>query len=386
MQQKVSHLRSYLESVGADGYLVDDSSDSKNQHYLSGYYSSDPFITLVTPRDIHLLFWGMDYFSAQDESSADHLHRHSDYGYDGYGSSEEQHRVIGNFLSEHEIDRVAVPGRFPVSTSDALESKGFTVIRENQNVVETDRAIKTSVEIERITETQRIAEAGLQEAENMLEQANVDDGVLFVDGEPLTAEMLGKTIQLALFERGALLNEPTVATGERPFGAFDGPITEGQSIQIDVAPRHLSNGYCSDMARTFVRGEPDPILIERYETVEHALEYTLGHVKPGVSGEEIHKILCSFFEERGYSTPRTANGIDEKSGVPHVMGHGVGLDVHERPLCVPEGDTLCEGNVIALEPALYEPGRGGIILEDMVRVTSDGYEPITEYPREFIAN
>ena len=70
------------------------------------------------------------------------------------------------------------------------------------------------------------------------------------------------------------------------------------------------------------------------------------------------------------------------SGFFHSLGHGVGLEVHERPYLGRVGDDLVSGDVIALEPGLYRPGYGGVRLEDVAIVTDDGIEVVTDYPYE----
>jgi Xaa-Pro aminopeptidase len=68
-------------------------------------------------------------------------------------------------------------------------------------------------------------------------------------------------------------------------------------------------------------------------------------------------------------------------GYYHLLGHGVGLDIHEEPILgLSYEERLVAGDVITLEPGLYQPDRGGVRLEDLVLVTSDGAETITDYP------
>jgi Xaa-Pro aminopeptidase len=70
------------------------------------------------------------------------------------------------------------------------------------------------------------------------------------------------------------------------------------------------------------------------------------------------------------------------SGFFHGLGHGVGLEVHEKPSLSRSGDDLVPGDVITLEPGLYRAGYGGVRLEDILVVTEDGAEVVTDYPYE----
>jgi len=66
----------------------------------------------------------------------------------------------------------------------------------------------------------------------------------------------------------------------------------------------------------------------------------------------------------------------------HSTGHGVGLDVHEAPnLRGPGDDVLQDGDVVTVEPGLYELGLGGVRIEDTGRVTASGFENFTRISR-----
>jgi Xaa-Pro aminopeptidase len=380
MRPNLAVLRSYLDDVDADGYLVDEDAGDPDQRYLSGYDAGDPFVTLVVDDEIHLLFWGMDYFRSQGDTNATAVHRPLEYGYDGYGSLEEQHRVVADLLDDHGVETVAVPERFPLGTAADLRTHGIEVVRADRPIVSEMRGVKTPAEIEQITRTARIAEKGMRAAERLVEEAAVVDGALFVDGEPLTGARVKHEIRTTLFEHGCLLEDPVVSNGRRPLEDFPGAIPAGQTIQIDVAPTHLETGYCSDMNRTFVKGDPHEEFRDRYELVKQALDLAVAEIEPGTTGADVNDLLCGFFEDRGYATPRTEDGVDDRVGVPHFMGHGVGLEVHEDPVFSPEGGRIDAGYVLAIEPGLYEPERrGGVIVEDLVHVTESGCERITDY-------
>ena len=108
-------------------------------------------------------------------------------------------------------------------------------------------------------------------------------------------------------------------------------------------------------------------------------------VEPGVKGSDIHRQVCDFFHEHGHKTQlHKAEGEALEDGYFHATGHGVGLEVHERPgLGRVESEPLVAGDVIALEPGLYRKGYGGVRVEDLILVTDGGAEVLTDYPYDF---
>ena len=138
------------------------------------------------------------------------------------------------------------------------------------------------------------------------------------------------------------------------------------------------------MTRTFCKHTPGERLAEWYELTDEALQAALDAVKPGNTGADVHAAACAVYENAGVSTLR-ADPTTEV-GFIHSTGHGVGLDVHERPRLSTNGGDLVAGQVITVEPGLYDPAVGGVRIEDIVIVTDDGYENITQYPIELVVD
>lgn len=385
MRPDFGGLDSYLDTVGADGYLIDAASDNADQRYLSGYDAADPFISLYADGTIFLLFWGTDYFTAREESHADRVYHAGDYDYQGYGSLGEQRRVLGQFVRDHDVQSVAVPERFPLGSATALQNASIDVIRDTAGFIANLRARKLDYEIAAIRDSIRAAETGFQQVETLLAEADVVDGRLKYGGELLTADRLRRELKWTMLNHGFELPVSVVAAGTdtaEPHGQSHGPIVVDEPVLVDLGPIDQEAGYYGDLTRTFLRGEPPQQLAEWYNLVRDALTEAVDAIGPGVTGHEINDVLCSYFEDRGINTLRSDPDIER--GVLHYMGHGIGLDVHEGPLCAPDGGELEPGNVLAVEPAIYEPGLGGIRLEDDILVTEAGCENLTTFPKEFV--
>ncbi|MFD1634719.1 M24 family metallopeptidase [Haloplanus ruber] len=372
-----------------DGYLVDADGADSTQRYLSGFDAPDPFLTCYTPAGVHLLVSGLEYGRARTDARADTVSRLSTYDYrervSEAGPVAGRAAVVADFLADRGVDSVLVPARFPLGTADGLREAGVTVRVDGDDAVTRIRAVKTDAEIEHVRRAQRANERAMATAESLIESTTVVSGVLHHDGEPLTSEAVRRAIERTLLDEGCALDETIVACGADaadPHDRGSGPLRADEPIVVDIFPRDKETRYHADMTRTFLRGEPDPTLREWFEVTDEARRAALDAVEPGVTGEAVHAAACDVYEAAGLPTLRTDPTTE--TGFIHSTGHGVGLDVHELPRVAPDGDALEPGNVITIEPGLYDPEVGGVRIEDLVVVTAEGAENLTEYPVELV--
>ncbi|WP_435174561.1 M24 family metallopeptidase [Halorussus sp. AFM4] len=387
MNPDLTPLADALGTAGVDGYLLDADSGESDQLYLSGFDAPDEFVTLYTPEGTFLLVSGLEYGRATEESRADEVARLSDYDFQElvgeHGRAGARVRACAAFLDDHGVESVAAPERFPLGTADGLREQGVSVEVLDDDVVTRIRATKTDEEVEHVHEAQKANQAAMRAAEELLAAADVEDGTLYRDGEVLTSERVKEEIEVTLLRRGCALDETIVACGADAAGPHNrgsGPLEAGETIVIDIFPRSKATKYHGDMTRTFVKGEPSEEVRRRYDDTYEAFEAALDAVEPGVTGREVHDAVCDVYEEKGYATLRSDPATE--TGFIHSTGHGIGLDVHELPRVSPDGGELRPGHVVTIEPGLYDPDVGGIRIEDLVVVTEDGYENLTDYPIE----
>ncbi len=307
---------------------------------------------------------------------------------DGLGFDAAEREVAVRAVQRLGIREAVVPGDFPVGLADRLRAEGVALVVDDAAVKRRRRA-KAGRELDGVRAAQRAAEAGMAAAAGLLARAEPGPGGrLHLDGEALLAE----TVRAALRDACAALGAPCPldvivasvwnGTGHEP---GSGPLPAGLPIQVDLWPRHEASGCWADMTRTFVVGEPSAehaeLVAGQEELVRASLEDVRAAVRPGVTGRALHELVCDRFEAAGHRTQRTGYRPDDPEGFPFSLGHGVGLEVHEEPALGLSGhDELVPGDVVAVEPGLWDRRIGGVRYEDLLLVTDDGAETLTEYP------
>jgi Xaa-Pro aminopeptidase len=283
------------------------------------------------------------------------------------------------------LDRVVVPSGLGVGVADRLRADAIEVVPDEREFIRRRRS-KNAVEIEGVRRAQVAADAAMGAAAEMLRAAERHDAKLHLGGEPLTAEAVRARIREACAERGAPAAEDIIvaggAAGASGHEKGSGPLPAGAPIVIDIWPRDEGSGCFADMARTFVAGgEPAPDVAAWHTLVRTALERVYEALAPGATGRDLFAIACEVFERAGEPTQRTkGEGEVLENGFIYSLGHGVGLEVHEEPtLGLTGADPLVPGDVVAIEPSCYRKGYGGVCLEDLVLITDDGFERLTDF-------
>ncbi|UII57542.1 Xaa-Pro peptidase family protein [Cytobacillus spongiae] len=153
-------------------------------------------------------------------------------------------------------------------------------------------------------------------------------------------------------------------------GVTENQVKQNRFLLIDFGMKY--EGYMSDMTRTIATGHPPSQLQDYYQLVLQSLEKSIEAIKPGVRAGDIDLVARQIFAEAGVE-PFSLRGL----------GHGVGLQIHEYPRVVLDGDEIIQpGMVFTVEPGLYIPEQVGVRIEDIVLVTEDGCEVLTKTSRE----
>lgn len=281
------------------------------------------------------------------------------------------------------IGDAVVPPSFSLAVAEHLRANDVELTVERELFVDRRRT-KNETELAGIRRAQRAAEAGMDAARDLFRRGAPANGGYRVDGEPLTSELVKRAITQAFMAHDCVGDEFIVSHGAQSAIGHDmgsGEIRPGEPIVIDVWPKDAATACFADMTRTFCLSDVPDELRAYHRVAREALDRSLAAIKEGVKGSDVFAVSCEPFHDAGYKTMlNKAPGEVIETGYFHSLGHGVGLEVHEQPSLGRVGDELRAGDVVTIEPGMYRRGWGGCRLEDLVLVTREGAENLTQYP------
>ncbi|WP_119066353.1 M24 family metallopeptidase [Rubrobacter indicoceani] len=361
--------------------------------HLSGFPAPDAVIVARVKGRTYLAVSSLEYGRAQKGADVDELLSYDELGLrelarELSGSGSALAAASADLLKKLGADVVTVPPNLGVTHADELRKRGIEVNPDGGYFMGLRRR-KTRKEIQHITEAQRATEAAVAHAADVLREADVSgDGTLAWSGGVLTSETLRAEIDIHLLRNGFIAVN-TIAAGGRqaadPHERGSGPLRAGETIILDVFPSGAGSHYYADMTRTFVKGEPTEEARKMYEVVLRSQEVALGMIKAGINGRDVHLAVSEVIHAAGYKTlvHDQEPGRPLTEGFFHGTGHGVGLDLHEGPSMGTQNVELKPGDVITVEPGVYDPHVGGVRIEDLVVVTEDGCDNLTRSPKSF---
>jgi Xaa-Pro aminopeptidase len=253
------------------------------------------------------------------------------------------------------------------------------------------RLTKDDHEIAAVREVARVCEKAFERVRQVIQGGKLEGKKLKDAAGWVTIGRLRAEVRRVFFDAG--LEEPhgnIIATGRdagvpHNSGNDADVLVEGKSIVIDLYPAQSGGGYYFDVTRTICVGRAPAELKELHALVREAVDRTVETIHVGAPGRSYQEKVCDLFEERGHKTIRQDERLEE--GYVHGLGHGIGLEVHERPNLsgnLSNKDRIEAGALFTVEPGLYYPSRDvGIRIEDVIWVKPDGtVENLTDIPYE----
>jgi Xaa-Pro aminopeptidase len=343
-----------LGELGVDALLV---TSLVNTRYLTGFTGSNG--QLLLGEDLELFLTDGRYGTSSRREVPDIERSSAERSYRG---------AVVDWCRSAGIARLGIEaGAMTVAERDALVGAigDGTEVMPLRDVVEEQRRVKDAEERDLIRRA----------------QAATDDAfaaILDRFAVGMSEQWVARELEHLMVEAGAdgTAFDPIVAFGENAAEPHHEPnhrtLEEGDVIKVDLGA--LVEGYHADMTRTIAFGQPTAELRKIHDVVRQAQQAAIDALRPGMSGIEVDAAARSVIADAGYG-----------HGFVHGLGHGVGLQIHEGPwLGTTQDNVLPEGAVVTIEPGVYLGGIGGVRIEDMVEITTDGCVVVGVSSRDMI--
>ncbi len=344
-------LREKMQSENLDAFVV---SSPENRRYMSGFTGTSAMLLVLL--DKAYLLTDFRYITQATKQAPEF--EVVDAGSDFFSSIKDlasEARRIG-FEEDYTTYALYLKLKDAVSKAELLEKA---------NLLTGLRSVKEPEELDKIRQAVKIADDAFAHILKFVEIGQ-------------TEEEISLELEFNMRKAGASGGsfDFIVASGWRgsmPHGvASSKTLQRGELLTMDFGA--VYQGYCSDITRTFAVGEPDEKQQEIYDIVLKANKAAIAAIKPGLMGKEVDAVARQIIEEAGYG-----------NYFGHGLGHSVGLAIHESPrFSLREEQIIEPGMVITVEPGIYLPDWGGVRIEDMIVVTENGCEVLTQAPKEFI--
>jgi Xaa-Pro aminopeptidase len=341
-------IRDALEARGIDGFLV---TDLRNVRYLSGFSGSSACL-LVTQRE-QLLFTDFRYEEQSQRETR---------GFEILIEKEERPKLIVARAKSMNIGVLGFETTVTYAFYRSLLRKGVR-LKAVANLIEDLRTAKDKTELKLISQSVARAEQAFADVKPRIKKG-------------VTERQVALMLEDELKKNGCVSLPFDIIVAAGPGSSMphakptDNRIEAGDLVVIDWGGE--AGGYFSDMTRTLLMGGRNlSKKIEIYETVLQANRAAISSVREGVHAQMVDRTARDVIQKAGYG---------EHFG--HGTGHGVGLEVHERPRISRLGkETVKSGMVFTIEPGIYLPGIGGVRIEDMVVANRDGCKVLTTLPK-----
>ncbi len=285
-------------------------------------------------------------------------------------------QAAAEFLVQNGVQHVIADRTLALIYADHMRQRSIQVTCDPDLGV-TERRSKDEEEIAFLQEAQSVTEKAIELACQLVARASTDKaGILQHQGGPLTSERVRAAIDLFLIQEGYANPTSIVAGGVVGADCHDtgsGPLYTGQPVIIDIFPQNRQTKYYGDCTRTVVHGDIPDRVCQMHAAVVAAKQAATAVCTAGATGESVHAATSTVILQRGFSMGLPPSDAQpDYCAMVHGTGHGIGLDIHEPPLLDKGGPSLVVGDAVTIEPGLYCKEVGGIRVEDMVIVRTDG--------------
>ncbi len=341
---RIDQLRDLLEKKGLDALIV---VSPINIRYVSGFSGSGA-VALISIDKSWLLTDALHAEQAEIEVK----------DFETVVCDANPIKYVADLVSD--FDRAGIEDTASIGFMKELTShtSGKVHLIPVEGIIEEMRAVKDEDEIESIRAAVDVAARAFLESYSMLRSGCSE--------REFVSELIRRTV---ISGAQGTAFDIIVASGERsslPHASFtDRQFLPGDVVVVDFGA--VVDGYCSDITRTILVGKTSKKVGEACRAVGRALDAAIENTKPGIEAGALYEVARGVLEEHGMA-----------DCFIHSLGHGVGLEVHEKPsLSKGSNSLLEEGMVLTLEPGVYFKGEFGVRIEEMVVVTKDGCEILT---------
>ncbi len=353
MNRRIEAVREFLKKNDLDGLLV---TKQQNWQYLSGFTGTNA-VLIITTDDQYLITDFRYLEQAAEQAGGFHIIK-------PFALVED---AVADQVKKLGLNRLGFE-------DDHLTYHLYSVYKEKLPGVALVPLHETVEKIRWVKDQEEIA--CLKRAAGITDEAF--DNILDFIKPGVRESELALEIEYFMRRKGAQKSafEIIVASGPRaalPHGvASDKKLVPGEFVVIDFGA--VVDGYHADMTRTVVLGRADEQHRKIYDLVLRAQEKALEVLKPGVRCSAVDLAARDLISVEGYG-----------ANFGHGLGHSVGLEIHEKPAFTPKDETVLQpGMVLTVEPGIYLSGWGGVRIEDLILVTTDGIEILSKSPKNLI--
>ena len=330
----------------------------KNRLYFTGFNSS--FGYLLISRDRTVLITDFRYAELAEYLNNEGLEVVAGAGADLYG-------LLTNTLAEMNAKKIGIEETSLTLSQFAAMKRAlpdFEYVNAGKAISQM-RRIKTKKELELIATAQSITDKAFRKILKFIKPG--------VTELAIAAEL---EYQMRKLGADGVAFDTIIASGVNTSKPHANPtekkVCSGDAVTMDFGAKY--HGYCSDMTRTIFVGKPSDEMKNIYQVVLKAQNNAIKNMSAGMTGKQVDSLAREVIQANGYGDRFT-----------HGLGHSVGIDIHEKPMCNEASEEILEENMLmTVEPGIYVPGVGGVRIEDLVILKQDGVKNLTTSAKDII--